>query len=267
MSWILNCALRLPEFQGKWRVVSFIRGKPNRNITRMENGVLLDLDQFEWAQLALAQYGVTEPLTMKLITKILNKGDTFIDVGAHVGFVSLAARQAIGESGRVIAIEPQPYNCERLLRNWELNNFTNLELHVAAAGDQQKFVQLPQQLPTDKSRLSLCLPMPSALDLNFCVPMRTLESIINESSISSVRLLKIDVEGFELQVLQGLAKAIDKVDFIVFEALNGVEDREANERVCNWLDNRGFRIMDIRENDWSNDYPIVENNLFATRFK
>ncbi len=49
-----------------------------------------------------------EPETIKLYEKLLEPGDIFIDVGAHVGLHSLIARHHVGPSGKVIAIEPQP---------------------------------------------------------------------------------------------------------------------------------------------------------------
>lgn len=226
----------------------------------------MELDCFEWAQMDLARNGVTEPLTMDLIQQILGVGDTYIDVGAHVGFVSLVARQSIGQEGRVFAIDPQPYNCEKLLRNWELNDFSNLIVHVAAAGAESGFVELPQQANTDKSRLSLELGMPNALDLKFVVPMVAIADLMDRHNIASVDLLKIDVEGFELKVLQGLKDRIADVKNVVFEALHeDEEDRQRTRAVCDWLRAQGFEIRTVQGEVFRDAYPVPEENLWGVR--
>ena len=261
---LLNAVLALPPFRGRHRIVSAIRSycyAPYQR--RMTSGLLLELDVHEWAQLHLAEHGVTEPETMALLERLLKPGDSCIDVGAHVGFVTLVARQAVGAEGCVIAVEPQPYNCERILRNWEINGFTNLQLHVAAAGPNQGFVKLFQQAATDKSRLSLALPMPDALALEFEVPMITVGDLITKYGLASVQVLKIDVEGFELGVLEGLADGAGVVRNIIFEALSptGTGGDAASE----WLTERGFSLRTVTGEPWDGAYPVRESNLWATR--
>ena len=62
---------------------------------------------------------------------------------------------SIGPTGYLIAIDPQPYNCDRILSNAGLNGFVNMLVVVAAAGPKDGLVTLNNQFPHDKSKLSL----------------------------------------------------------------------------------------------------------------
>lgn len=229
----------------------------------------MELDLYEWTQLALATGEFTEPQTVALMRKLLAPGDVFLDVGAHVGVMGLVARQLVGPSGQVIAVEPQPYNCERVLRNWSLNGFRNLTLHVAAAGAEETLVSLPQQSPTDKSRLSLALPMPDATDLSFLVPMVTLSSVIRRQGVDRVRLLKIDVEGYELEVLRGLKDDVGKVENILLEVLDESPAHHngppLSELIRVWCTEAGFELLTVSGQPWDGRLPVPESNIWARR--
>lgn len=265
--WLLRRTLRLPAFPGRHRIVKAMKEiLASPFVCKMKEGLLLEIDCFEWAQDDLVAKGCTEPQTMQLITRLLRPGDAFVDVGAHIGFVTLVARKAVGDRGIVIAIEPQPYNCERILGNWELNGFNNLRLHIAAAGPDLGFVTLSQQSKTDKTRLSLAVEMHDALPLEYEVPMVTLDAIITKHSIPSVRLLKIDVEGFETSVLRGLSQKQQVVENIVFEALSATpRDVQATQEACKILTQYGFKICTLQGEPWSGELSVLEGNLWATR--
>jgi hypothetical protein len=127
----------------------------NVNVTRVSPGFLMDLDPGEWLQNHLRRGDGIEPATIKLFSQILKSGDTYVDVGAHVGYQTLVARHYIGAEGRVIAIDPQPYNCAKILTNWSLNSFGNIVAYPAAASDEERFITLQDQPAKDRSRLSL----------------------------------------------------------------------------------------------------------------
>jgi FkbM family methyltransferase len=262
---LMDCALKLMPQRGGFRVVSLLRRwfYPVYR-RRMRDGFVMELDLFEWAQLELAREGHTEPLTMALLHDLLRPGDTFVDVGAHVGFVSLVARTLVGDRGRVVAVEPQPYNCERMLRNWELNQYSNLNLHVAAAGSHMGVVKLPQQAASDKSKLSLALPMSDALALEYEVPIVTLHHLIQRLDTECVRTLKIDVEGFELDVLQGLGESVACVQNIVLEVLNP-ETVGGDHALLRWLQGQGYQLRTMTGDAWNGSARLPENNLWASR--
>ena len=227
----------------------------------------MELDCREWAQLQLAQHHDLEALTAQLVARLLKEGDTYVDVGAHVGYLTLVARKRLGSSGKVIAVEPQPYNCEKLLRNWEINGFSNLHLLVAAAGTSGGLVSLPQQEANDKSRLSLVLPMPRATSLSFTVPILTLSEVLERSEVTKISLLKLDVEGCEYDVLKSLGEYFPYVQNVIVEVLGGNDDDARSKDTCKLLQEQGYSLMQIDGAPWSGFFPVPENNIWASRNK
>lgn len=262
---LLKLVLKAKDFPGGSRLLrpaQKLLYAPYRQV--MSDGVLYELDVFEWTQLEMAAGVYTEPNTVGLIRSLLQPGDCFVDVGAHVGSMGLIARKCIGPEGRVVSIEPQPYNGERLLRNWELNSFTNHILYVAAAGAKADRVTIPQQANTDKARLSLAVKMHDAIDLSFVVPVVTLDEIVLEQNIDRIRLLKIDVEGYEPEVLEGAGQMLSKVDNVIFEVL---EDSEP-ERVTalrTRMSEYGFHLKTVTGDPWEGQLPLLERNVWAQR--
>jgi len=260
---LLTPFLRLPHFKGKTRLEELLRKlvwAPNR--TRVVDGLKMELDPAEWTQMQLLKGNWLEPRTLELYARLLQPGDVFVDVGAHVGFHSLVARQLVGPSGLVIAIEPQPYNAQKILANWRANHFTNLKLVVAAASDQDGWVELNDQLMTDRSLLTLRNEGGKNEAQRFEVPMVRLDSILHRHGITRVKLLKLDTEGYEHEVINGLGDKLGDVNHLVFELLPATLDASSVIKV---LGDHGFEIRSVEDRSWHRGDPIPENNLWARR--
>lgn len=259
--------LRLPDFRGKSRIENMARRicfAPE--MSKVVYGLIMELDPLEWTQISLIKDGFIEPLTTALYGKLLRPGDTYVDVGAHIGFHTLIARYFVGDAGRVFAIEPQPYNCQKLMANWRANNFENLMLYVAAAGDQNTTVVLHNQSATDKARLSLCLEPVNDQPQQFRVPLVRLDTIFNEQDITHVRLLKIDVEGYEPEVITGLGQYSEIVENIVVEVLGAPSELTARSLAfVETLMYLGYRLQTVEGKSWTPHEPLPENNIWASR--
>lgn len=264
---IYRWLLRLPTFKGSSRIVEtyrklFFSPKPYRII----HGLRMEIDGWDWIQSEIVRDGCTEPLTCALFGKILRDGDTYVDVGAQFGLHSLVARHFVGPNGVIIAVEPQPYNCHKLLANWRLNEFENLTLFVGAVGAHDGTVALHFQSATDTSRLSLSLPPVNDLPQQFHVPMNRLETIFQRAQLDKVRLLKIDIEGYELEAIDGIGTYIDQIDHMIFEVLHSKSGiSEKSERLIELLLAQGYALKTIEGKQWENKQPLPENNLWASR--
>jgi hypothetical protein len=130
---LLTSFLKIPHFRGKTRLETILLyGCRHPRKFKVYGDLLMELDYAEWTQLQLIRGHWLEPQTLACYERLLRPGDVFIDVGAHVGFHALVGRKAVGATGLVIAVEPQPYNSFKILRNFRLNGFTNLKLFVAS---------------------------------------------------------------------------------------------------------------------------------------
>jgi FkbM family methyltransferase len=220
------------------------------------------LDPQEWLQIDFMRGHATEPLTAALFVKLLCAGDTLIDVGAHVGWLSLIGAKAVGETGKVIAVDPQPYNCDRILANAQLNGFRNLAVVAGAAGEMAGPVRLSNQSTTDKARLTLEGPGVNDTGVEFLTHVYSLTQLIDIFEISSVRLLKVDVEGFEMSVFRGAAPVLDRIDNIIFEHL---PENAGNFSILrDLLTDAGFDLLTVNGERLGGEAP-PEHNIWARR--
>jgi FkbM family methyltransferase len=132
-------------------------------------------------------------------------GGVFIDVGANVGTYALTLAKSVGKTGTVIAVEPHPVARTRLAFNRDASNLAQVKLVAAAAGSSDGELLIE----TDGDNLGashIVTGKNSAGAIR--VPALTLQRILVDAGIAQVNALKIDVEGFEDQVLTGFfAKA------------------------------------------------------------
>ncbi len=209
--------------------------------------------------------GCLEPLTVALFKRLLKSGDTCVDVGAHIGFHTMVAARIVGAQGRVVAIEPQPQNCADLIENSKINRFENIMVVVAAVGAHNGQVSLAVQSAGDRSLLSLAIPSRTDLPQRFSVPILRLDRIFAEHKLAEVALLKIDVEGYEREVLDGLGDAIRQVRHLIVEILGTPDHLTERERILlAELRQRGFNFRDVLGELWHEDRPLPENNLWIS---
>lgn len=157
-------------------------------------------------------FGLYEPAESELVHSYLRKGDVFIDVGANIGYYSLIASEAVGQETRVHAIEPVPANAQALRETIALNGITNIEVRQVAAGSHRGVTELHIAAePVGNS--AWASGVPSALRTGtIVVPTISIDEYAETEAISSVRLVKIDVEGFEPEVLAGMKSILSRYD-------------------------------------------------------
>jgi FkbM family methyltransferase len=259
-SFLYRMLVRRPYFRGRDRIAERLRAGFRPAISSVYNDLLMQLDPIEHAQAVLLARGICERSTIELYQKLLNPGDSYVDVGAHVGFHALVARSLVGTEGQLIAIDPQPYNCDRILTNARLNGFDNIAVVVAAVGPKDGLVALNNQMPDDKSKLSLSQHWPHPeTKQRFTFAMCRLDSLT--SHLPSIKLLKIDVESYEWEVLQGASSALAKTENIIIEL--HPEGRDV-ARVAALLREKGFRLYDVHRNPWEAGQPCEDHNVWAT---
>ena len=144
----------------------------------------------------------------------LERGDVFIDVGAHVGKYTLKASKVVGEGGLVVAIEPHPKNYRYLLENIKLNGLKNVvALNLAAWSDRCKVKLFVSEKAGQHS-----VKKDSKRGYIY-IQADTLDNILGKLNVEKVDAMKIDVEGAEVEVLKGaLSTLIKHHPRIVIEA-------------------------------------------------
>ena len=129
----------------------------------------------------------------------LRPGDTFVDVGAHIGLYSLFAAARVGPHGRVVALEADPENAARLRANVARNAGANTVVRVVEAGvsDREEVLRLGLNTAGNRSGNSFLNDGPDAVE----VRCRPLVELLRDADVGRVDGMKMDIEGFEHRVL------------------------------------------------------------------
>lgn len=184
------------------------------------------------------QNGIYELHEIKQLEKILHPEDVFIDVGACVGLFSVVAAKQVGERGHVLSIEPN--DCTYLKWNITNNDCHNVSVINHPVGDKKHMVYL------DKDPINFGNSMISKTNNGNAMQMLTIDDIV--ASRHRVSAIKIDVQGFEIEVLHGAFKTIQENKriylLVEFSPEHLIETGHSVKEFLDLLyDKLGFRIF------------------------
>lgn len=160
----------------------------------------------------LAISGVWEPNVTAAFKRALATGDVCLDLGAHIGYYSVLAAKLVGPRGHVYAFEPAPRIHRALRINVELNGLENVTAVEVAVGEDEGRAVLYEG-PESNSGMATLSP---ALAAKSPSPPRTVTvavspvtSVVPEDQLARVRVVKVDVEWQEIEVLRSLQPLFD----------------------------------------------------------
>jgi FkbM family methyltransferase len=185
--------------------------------------------------------GLFDLTVSEVLARLIDAGDTVVDAGANVGYMTVLAATAAGRDGRVLAFEPHP-DLFAILRQNAANAMRSgcrVEARQAALGDRhgQAHLQIPESF-ADNDGVSTFVDSGPAPARTVPVAMERLDDLID----SPVSVLKLDVEGFEASVLRGAQRLLSarQLRHIVFED----HDLERSE-VVRMLEDAGYHLFTI----------------------
>lgn len=177
----------------------------------------------------------------------VKEGSVIIDIGAHIGKYSVILGKMIGSKGLVVAIEPHPLNFLFLLLNIHINNLTNIVKPYRVATWEMDNMELNLNIALE-SGLHSVMFKPRGTMGSIRVRTRTVDSLIHELKLNKVNLIKIDVEGAEIDVLRGAEETLKRTRYLQVE----VFDQNLNE-VKTMLRKYGFRkLAEIKHGGYQN---------------
>ncbi len=201
--------LRLSKHIG-WQDDALWRGSPNKIIRGKMHGYLMSLDLTNWSQRLTWLLGrFYEFDTQRIIQQLLKPGDTFVDVGANIGMITLLASQLVGTSGRVLAFEPNPKPRQQLREMLELNNIENVTVYEVALSNMAAEATLSFTNSHDGAGTLANFAVASAgMEVKQqVVKVETGDKLI-PPDLGGKMFIKIDVEGYETFALQGLKETL-----------------------------------------------------------
>jgi FkbM family methyltransferase len=162
-------------------------------------GFKMRLDPYENCDRALLFHAhLYDHYEIRFLKKHLRPGDVFVDLGANVGFYSLVASKLVAAQGRVLAIEADPYNHQKLLLNLELNGVRNAVTFNVGVADRRE--TLPLGINTTGNRGGSSFLSTSAYRVQVeCWP---LSAILEMARVDRISAAKIDIEGLEFRTLK-----------------------------------------------------------------
>ncbi len=223
-----------------WRAL--MAGGPPEAVARIRGtGARLIVPTDDFIGAAVHGLGDLDPKVTWMVRKVLRPGDTALDIGANLGLVAMAMADAVGPTGRIEAFEPQPRFAALARRSAALNGYAHLTVHETALGRVDATVSL--NIPADnKGRASIGRPEG---DETIQVPQRDAGAVLEALAPGPVRLLKMDVEGYETEVVAGAEAWLRRnpPDAILFE-LNDYAGDFAGQPLIRQLAALGYRFAE-----------------------
>ena len=223
-----------------------IRMMQTKVVADCRHGKFTVFAEDELVGLSLDTYGEYSEGEVAVFNKVLQPGDVAIDVGANIGALTVPMAKLVGPDGQVYAFEASAANLELLKQNVEQNGFGpldvgNVTIKPYAASDNNGMLKVDKQS---------ALHAYSRKDINvgeFEVSSITIDSL----DLSRCKLIKIDVDGHELQVLRGAAETIKRCKPVIYIENEIDAKREA---MVAWLVDHGYRCF------WHRPYMFNADN-------
>jgi FkbM family methyltransferase len=228
-------------------------GYSDRAIVKRD-GLRYDLDLSDGIDFAI-YLGMFERGTRNALKALVKPGSVVLDIGANIGVHTMLLAELVGASGRVLSFEPSEYGVRKLRRNLGLNpelagRVTPVHCFLGATEGAAVPDGIFSRWPLADSKgvhqkhLGLAMPTNGA-------PGRTIDGILAELGARSVQLVKMDVDGFESEVLRGARALLSSRPIFVLELSPYVLDERGSslEELLGFFIPNGYRFFHERSGD------------------
>jgi FkbM family methyltransferase len=151
-----------------------------------------------------------EPEVRAALRYFLQPGHTFIDCGANLGYFSVMASGLVGPSGTVVAVEANPETLKLLRKNLHLNG-AGTPIHCALTSRGSEVTLFVSDRGDVFSSLHTGGLVDGPTVRSFRVPGQTLDELVSQAGLQSVNLVKVDIEGGELDVLRSAPRLMSEL--------------------------------------------------------
>jgi len=211
LRWLFSHEIcRKHPFRAFWRLIRW-------ELLRLTNGqltyeydadFLITLLPNEGASRLTYYFGVSEPELFRVYNEFLKPGMTVVDAGANIGLHSLFFSKRVGEGGKVYAFEPSSKIFSRLMAHIRDNQLKNIEALCLALGAKQGTAEVVDN-EEDTSRTFLRSDLSDSGETS-TVTVETLDLFARFRGLEKIDFLKVDVEGFESEILAGALQLLTR---------------------------------------------------------
>jgi len=231
----------------KYDLIKFIKkGEIYNKIIVNDSSMYVDLKD-KGISKELSVHKKRERFSTEFVKKIIKTKDIIIDIGANIGYYALLEAR-LAKKGKIYAIEPIPKNNKLLNENVKLNKYKNISIFQYAIGDKN---EIGIMNISDKCNWSSFTKNPNTKVLEeIKVPLITLDKFIEKNVKKNPSLIRMDVEGYECQILKGMKKMLKEGKPLkIFMELHpywlGLMSREDMKELINTLKKNNFKIKAI----------------------
>jgi FkbM family methyltransferase len=180
------------------------RRMPNMPVRKRIGDVIFEFDLEHYRGTAAMYFGSYALVLVQAMKRFLKPGDTFIDVGANIGYLSAIGAEIVGPRGQVHCFEPVPDYFARLRRLAQLNPAYSIIPSPCGLGEiaGQQIIYVTRE--AGQSTFVPSYKMEPDIVATLDVPVARLDSYLDTHDVAEIALIKIDAEGFELPILKGL---------------------------------------------------------------
>ncbi len=193
---------------------------------------------------------VREPHSTQFLSTLLRKGDSILDIGANIGYYALLEARLVGREGKVFALEPSPASFVILKKNIEVNAYAHIHVFPVAAADKEGSCEMCLY---EQANLNSMLERRDRNVLQrICVPTVTVDGFLADKEVP--RLIRMDVEGYEDRILQGMAGTLQdpRLELLFIELHPHIMGAEKTRAVLEVLKAHRFEIMRNFQSEGSN---------------
>lgn len=232
------------------------------------DGLLFKIDTASYLEWSLFFYGGYEVFISKLFKRFVQPGAVVTDIGANIGIHTLRLGDLVGPGGMVYAFEPHPDVCKRLRENINLNQLSSVRVMQVGLSERSGEFILQGFDKNSSNQGTSFLVMDDEIEKNitanrYAVKVLRFDDWVKSEKLERLDFIKIDVEGFDLEVLSGAIETISKFKpVIIFEycqkndAVKNQVNVFKNVKTC--LDLLGYKFY-IVKHDYLVDFN--ENHL------
>ncbi len=203
--------------------------------------LLLSAEHFEpWGAQAFGVLtGAHEPMVHEALRRTLAPGAAFLDVGANIGAISLVAATLVGREGSVVSVDPQPECVAALRANAALNGYGHMTVVHAAAAARSGEAELLVVVDSLWTRLA-SVGEHGLERRRETVRTVALDDLVASGEAPPPDVVKIDVEGAELDVLAGMRGLLAGCRPVVICEMHG-----KNPEFCAQMERAGYRVTNL----------------------
>lgn len=182
--------------------------------------------------------GVHEPPVVAWLDKTLRPGMHVADIGANIGFYTVKFARLVGPGGRVLSVEPDPGVADILEHNILVNKLANVDVVRAAAGDKLGTLRLGRAAASSWYTGVHYKQAAEWIE----VPAYPLDLIVEERGLRPIHVVKIDVEGAETEVLQGMEELLREDRPVLLVELHDYEVSLREHPTLALLEKEGYSV-------------------------